>query len=86
MSIKIPKPNELSEEQMERILKICLGDDLDMYEEYVMKLSEEDQKEYFEIYPDFMKEYPVSRERLYLLKDENFRKLLRKIKEWEKSN
>lgn len=36
--------------------------------------------------PDFMMDYPVSQSMVYLLKDSVYRRLLRKIKEYEGDN
>ena len=63
----------------ERLLKFVEGDDLDFYEEYVMHLPEEEQQKFFEENPDFLKEFPISGDRVELLKDEMFREVLRKI-------
>ena len=63
--------------------KFVMGDDLDFYEEYTIFLSDEEQKEFFDENPDFMCDYPISRDKMYLLKDVVFRGILRKIKEYE---
>lgn len=60
-----------------------LGDDLDFYEEYTINLSDEEQREFFTDNPDFMREFPVSRDKIYLLRDSVFRGILRRIKEYE---
>ena len=67
----------------ERFWKFVMGDDLDFYEEYTIFLSDEEQKEFFDENPDFMCDYPISRDKMYLLKDVVFRRILRKIKEYE---
>lgn len=59
------------------------GDDLDFYEEYTINLSDEEQREFFTDNPDFMREFPVSRDKIYLLRDSVFRGILRRIKEYE---
>ena len=59
------------------------GDDLDFYEEYTINLSDEEQQEFFADNPDFMSQYPISRDKIYLLRDVVFRGILRKIKEYE---
>lgn len=59
------------------------GDDLDFYEEYTINLSDEEQQEFFDNNPDFMSEFPVSRDKIYLLRDPVFRGILRRIKKYE---
>jgi len=61
-------------------LKVLLGDDLDFYENCLQELSEEELKKFFKENPDFMKDYNMYEGRLLLLKDPNYRKILRKIK------
>lgn len=73
----------MNEEQEKRFQKFITGNDLDFYEEYTIHLTDEEQKKFFDKNPDFMCDYPVSRDRMYLLKDEMFRGILRKIKEYE---
>lgn len=73
----------LNENQAKRFLKFIFGDDLDFYEEHLMDLTDEQQEKFFEENPDFMSEYPISRDMIYLLKDEMFREILRKIKRYE---
>ena len=67
----------------ERFWKFVMGDDLAFYEEYTIFLSDEEQKEFFDENPDFLCDYPISRDKMYLLKDVVFRGILRKIKEYE---
>ena len=57
------------------------GDDLDFYEEYTINLSDKEQQEFFTDNPDFMQEFPISCDKIYLLRDPIFRGILRKIKE-----
>lgn len=59
------------------------GDDLDFYEEYTINLSDKEQQEFFTDNPDFMQEFPVSRDKIYLLRDPVFRGILKRIKEYE---
>ena len=59
------------------------GDDLDFYEEYTINLSDEEQRRFFDDNPDFMQEFPVSRDKIYLLRDSVFRGILKRIKEYE---
>ena len=73
----------LKSEQEERCWKFITGDDLDFYEEYTIFLSDEEQKQFFAENPDFMSEYPVDRQRMYLLRDPMYRAVLKKIKEYE---
>lgn len=76
---------EWTKEQYKRFEKFILGDDMDFYEEYTINLSDEEQEEFFAENPDFMSEYPISRNKIYLLKDPIYRGLLRKIKRYEES-
>ena len=62
------------------------GDDLDyldFYEEYTINLSDKEQQEFFTDNPDFMQGFPISRNKIYLLRDPIFRGILRRIKEYE---
>lgn len=59
------------------------GDDLDFYEEYIIHLTDDEQEQFFADNPDFMTDFPISRDKMYLLKDQVFRGILRKIKEYE---
>lgn len=81
----VPKPNDINmtEEQEEKFLKFIFEDDLDFYEEFTIHLTDEQQEKFFKENPDFMSEFPVSRDKIYLLKDEMFRNILRKIKRYE---
>ena len=63
--------------------KFVKGDALDFYEEYTINLSDKEQQEFFADNPDFMSQYPISRDKIYLLRDVVFRGILRKIKEYE---
>lgn len=72
---------KLTSEQ--KFWKFILGDDLDFYEEYTINLSDEEQQEFFADNPDFMSQYPIGRDKIYLLRDVVFREILRKIKEYE---
>ena len=69
----------MDEEREERFWKFIMGDDLDFYEEYTIHLTDEEQEEFFEENPDFMSEFFVSRDKIYLLHDPIYRNLLRKI-------
>lgn len=69
----------MDEEQEKRFWKFVMGDDLDFYEEYTIHLTDEEQEEFFEENPDFMSEFPVNRDKMYLLRDPIYRNLLRKI-------
>ena len=72
-----------TEDKYKRFEKFILGDDMDFYEEYTINLTDEEQEKFFTENPDFMSEYPVSRDRIYLLKDSIYRSLMRKIKKYE---
>lgn len=74
---------EWTEEQYKRFEKFILGDDMDFYEEYTIYLTDEEQKKFFGENLDFMSEYPISRDKIYLLKDPIYRGMMRKIKKYE---
>ena len=61
-------------------MNIWMSDDLDFYEECLIDLSDEQLKRFFRENPEFMEEYHMYEERLLLLKDKNYREILRKIK------
>lgn len=61
-------------------MNVWMGDDLDFYEECLINLSDEELKEFFRENPEFMEEYHMYEGRLLLLKDKNYREILRKIK------
>ena len=79
------KPGDvhMTEVQSKRFWKFVFGDDLEFYEEYTIYLTDEEQKKFFDENPEFMCDYPISRDKLYLLRDVVFRGILRKIKEIE---
>lgn len=59
------------------------GDDLDYYEQFVLNLKEDEQLIFFKGHPDFLGEYslnPLKSEKAYLLKDEIYRGIMRKVK------
>ncbi len=71
---------------VKRAKKFCyyiLGSDIDFYEEFVMELPDEEQEKFFDANPDFMCDFPVRCDKIYLLKDRMFRGILRKIKRCE---
>ena len=72
-----------TKDQYERFEKFILGDDMDFYEEHTINLSDEEQEKFFAENPDFMSEYLISRNKIYLLKDPIYRGLMRKIKRYE---
>ena len=74
---------QMSKSQKRNLMKFIFGGDLDFYEEYTINLSEEEQREFFDDNPDFMQDFPVSRDKMYLLRDPVFRRILRTIKEYE---
>lgn len=67
-----------------RFWKFIMGDDLDFYEEYTIHLNDEEQEKFFDENPNFLCDYPVSRDKIYLLRDPIYRKLLRSIKRFMK--
>lgn len=72
----------MTPEQHARLQHFLEADDLDFYEEYVIHLSEKEQEAFFADNPDFMSDFAVSHERMYLLRDRMFRDILRKIKDY----
>ena len=72
-----------TKDQYERFEKFILGDDMDFYEEYTINLSDEEQGKFFAENQNFMSEYPISRDKIYLLKDPIYRELMRKIKRYK---
>lgn len=66
-----------------KLLEFISGDDLNFYEEYTINLSDEEQRRFFDDNPDFMQEFPVSRDKIYLLRDPVFRGILKRIKEYK---
>lgn len=73
----------MDEEREERFWKFITGDDLDFYEEYTIHLTDEEQEKFFEENPDFLCDYPISRDKIYLLRDPVFRGILRRIKKYD---
>ena len=73
----------MDEEREERFWKFITGDDLDFYEEYTIHLTDEEQEKFFEGNPDFLCDYPISRDKIYLLRDPVFRGILRRIKKYD---
>lgn len=66
---------------MEKILKMVNMDDMKFFEEFVLKLSIEEQIRFWKENPCFLKEYGCSIESLDLLQDANYRNLRRMILE-----
>lgn len=77
----VPKPKEIcmSEEQLNRFFNFMMCDDLDFYEKYTIYLTDEEQERFFQDNPDFMSKYPISRKHVYLLRNNMYREILRKI-------
>ena len=67
-------------ERWEQIAELLKKDDMDFYEEYLLELSDEEIEQFFEENPDFMKEYNMHKDRIPLLRDVDFREILRKMK------
>lgn len=78
-----PKNIYLSVKQARKLYNFIFGDDLDFYEEFTIHLSDEEQEKFFDDNPDFMSNFPIKRDKMYLLKNRMFRKILRKIKKCE---
>lgn len=66
-----------------KLSEFIAGDDLDFYAQFTIYLTDEEQEQFFADNPDFMMEFPISRNKMYLLKDVVFRGVLRRIKEYE---
>ena len=66
--------------KVDKEMSMWMGDDLDFYEECLMDLTDEELKHFFRENPEFMEEYHMYEGRLLLLKDNNYREILRKIK------
>lgn len=66
--------------KVDKDMSMWTGDDLDFYEECLIKLTDEQLKQFFRENPEFMEEYHMYEGRLLLLKDKNYREILRKIK------
>lgn len=71
---------ELTPAQIDDMLDFINGTDLDFYEEFILELTDEEQREFFADNPEFMSQYPITRDRIDLLKDSCYRGILRKIK------
>lgn len=70
----------MTKDKQIQFLNFIVGDDMDFYEEHIVNLSDEEQKEFFLENLDFMSDYPIDRDRIDLLKDRLYRGVLRKIK------
>ena len=69
--------------RVEKLFHYIFGSDLDFYEEFAIHLSDEEQEKFFDDNPDFMCDFPVKRDKMYLLKDRMFRRVLRRIKRYK---
>lgn len=69
-----------TEKGIKRLIELLDGDDLEFYETFLMGLSEEEEKRFFEENPEFLEEYSVDEERRELLKEKMYREILKKIK------
>lgn len=63
----------------ESILMLLEEDDLDFYERFLLNRPLEEVRLFFDKNPEFMEKYHVNQERLELLKDRNYRELLREL-------
>lgn len=73
----------MTKETQTRFLNYLEGDDLDFYEEYIVKLSGYEQQIFFQENPEFMLEYDINKNRIVALRDPLYRGILRKIKRYE---
>lgn len=80
----MPKVVQGTAEQHRRFRDFIMGDDLDFYERFVINLSDVEQAKFFTEVPDFMSEFSIGYDKIYLLKDRLFRGILRKIRLCEK--
>lgn len=74
------KDINITAKQLQGFYYFIMGDDLDFYEEFTIHLSDEEQERFFDANPDFMSHFPIARDRMYLLRNKMFRKILRVIK------
>ena len=81
----MPKPSKIcmSEEQLQRFFDFIMGDNLDFYEEYTVNLTEEERESFFRDNPDFMLGFGVGGDRMDLVRDRIYRRILWKIRELE---
>ena len=70
-----------SESSNLKVLKPYSGNQTFSQKKVLEILSE--QEKFFDENPDFLCDYPISRDKMYLLRDVVFRGILRKIKEYE---
>lgn len=61
------------------ILNLLEEDDLKFYERFLLDRPLEEVRLFFDEHPEFMEKYHVDQERLELLKDKNYRELLREM-------
>ena len=73
----------MTNETKTRFLNYLEGDDLDFYEEYIVKLSDYEQQIFFQENPEFMSEYAINKNRIVALRDPLYRGILRNIKRYE---
>ena len=73
--------NAKNKKGIEGMMELLDGDDLDFYETFLMELSEEEEKRFFEENPEFLEEYSVDEERRGLLKEKMYRDILRKTRQ-----
>lgn len=81
----MPKPSEIcmSVEKLHKFFDFVMDDDLDFYEKYTVNLTDEEQGRFFRDNPDFMLEVGRRCDRIYLLRDRIFRRILRRISVYE---
>ncbi|MCD8398665.1 MAG: hypothetical protein LUD12_16085 [Lachnospiraceae bacterium] len=74
--------DDLTSEQLERFVKFIAEDDMDYYEREIMHLPVDEQREFFKLNPEFMKDYPVDHDNVNidLLRDKMYRGILRRIR------
>ena len=75
--IKVCEGNQVHMQKC--ILKLLEDDDLKFYERFLLDRPLEEVRLFFDEHPEFMGKYHIDQERLELLKDENYRKLLREL-------
>jgi hypothetical protein len=65
--------------------KIFETDDLDFYDEFFKDKSDEILKSFWDENPEFLEDYPISKEHRYLLRDKMYLGILRDIKNYKAS-
>lgn len=70
---------------MNKLLAFLKEDDLEFYEKYLSELSEQEVEEFFQENPDFMDGKYQDDKKRELLKDSNYRSIMKKIRKKEEA-